>query len=66
MRRGSTPTVAAEFAIHRIVSKYPNFMGAVIAINVNGEFGAACNGIKEFPFSVGNEEGVKLHKIPCK
>lgn len=66
MRRGSTPTVAAEIAIKRIVNKYPNFMGAVIAINRDGEFAAACNGMKVFPFSVGNADGVKLHTSLCK
>ena len=34
--------------IRRVSSKYPNFVGAVIALNVAGEVGAACAGIGEF------------------
>lgn len=54
MRRGMTPSQAAEEAIHRIAAKYPSFSGAVIVVKINGDFGAACHGIKEFPFSVSN------------
>lgn len=65
MRDGSRPSVAAEIAIKRIVDKYPNFMGAVIAVNVNGEYGAACNGIDEFPFSVADNKGLIINTVKC-
>lgn len=65
MRRGSSPTAAAEVAITRIVNRYPEFMGAVIAVNLNGEYGAACNGITEFPFSVASGDGVVVERVKC-
>ncbi|KOX75637.1 N(4)-(Beta-N-acetylglucosaminyl)-L-asparaginase [Melipona quadrifasciata] len=43
MRRGATPTEAATTTIRRIAEHYPTFSGAVIAINKDGEYGAACN-----------------------
>jgi hypothetical protein len=32
-------------AVERIARRYPDFMGAVIALNMRGEFGAACHGL---------------------
>jgi hypothetical protein len=32
-------------AVERIARRYPDFMGAVIALNIRGEFGAACHGL---------------------
>lgn len=51
MRQGATPTAAARTAIDRIASKYPSFVGAIIAVNTNGTIGAACNGLESFPYS---------------
>ncbi|XP_018336065.1 N(4)-(Beta-N-acetylglucosaminyl)-L-asparaginase-like [Agrilus planipennis] len=67
MRRGSTPTEAALTAIKRVAAHYPNFFGAVIAVNVNGEYGAACNGMDEFHFSVfkTNQSDVKVQSVLC-
>lgn len=67
MRRGASPTQAAETAIKRVGKYYPNFFGAVIAANINGDYGAACNGMKEFPFSVANPKlkKVTVKVIPC-
>lgn len=56
MRRGASPTAAATTAISRIAEHYPAFTGAVIAINMNGEYGAACNGITRFAHYVANPE----------
>ncbi|XP_045459409.1 N(4)-(Beta-N-acetylglucosaminyl)-L-asparaginase [Melitaea cinxia] len=50
MRRGKTPTEAARVAINRIASYYPDFAGAVIAVNVDGVYGAACHGLGDQPF----------------
>ena len=36
MRSGQPPEMAARTAIERIVSKYPSFSGAVIALNKEG------------------------------
>ncbi|KAF4526387.1 hypothetical protein B566_EDAN012677 [Ephemera danica] len=54
MRRGATPTDAAKTAINRIARHYPTTMGAVVAVNKNGEYGAACTGMQKFSFSVSN------------
>jgi N4-(beta-N-acetylglucosaminyl)-L-asparaginase len=32
-------------AVERIARRYPDFMGAVVAVNMKGEFGAACHGL---------------------
>ena len=54
MRHGASPTEAATTAISRIAEHYPTFKGAVIALNKDGNFGAACNGIKRFEHYVAN------------
>ncbi|KFM67216.1 putative N(4)-(beta-N-acetylglucosaminyl)-L-asparaginase, partial [Stegodyphus mimosarum] len=54
MQHGMNPTEAAQDSIQRIISKYPSFSGAIIATSISGEFGAACHGMKEFPFCVSN------------
>lgn len=67
MRRGATPVEAAKTAIRRIAEHYPHFIGGVIALNKDGQFGAACNGIPLFPFYVSNAElgEPKLHTVSC-
>lgn len=54
MRHGASPTEAATTAIRRIAEHYPTFRGAVIALNKDGDYGAACNGIKRFEHYVAN------------
>lgn len=44
MRQGMEPKVAAEDAISRIARKFPDFVGAVIAVNKNGVHAGACHG----------------------
>lgn len=67
MRRGESPVAAAETAVRRVVAHYPHTMGAVVAANREGEFGAACSGMKNFTFCVSNQVlgGPKLVTIPC-
>lgn len=67
MRGGATPAEAARQVIFRIATKYPGFVGAVVTVNKEGEFGASCHGIKAFPFSVANTEmgETTLMKVPC-
>ncbi|OAD58854.1 N(4)-(Beta-N-acetylglucosaminyl)-L-asparaginase, partial [Eufriesea mexicana] len=67
MRRGATPNDAATTAISRIAEHYPTFTGAVIAINKNGEYGAACNGITRFVHYVANPTLGKatIHYVDC-
>jgi len=67
MRQGVDPPVAAKKAISRIREYYPNFEGALIAVNKTGHFGAACNGIDYFPFSVafGKQKSPKILYVTC-
>lgn len=39
MRRGLSPTAAAEEALNRVAQYYPKFTGALIAINITGHYG---------------------------
>ncbi|KAI4463477.1 l-asparaginase [Holotrichia oblita] len=67
MRDGLSPSAAAEVAITRIIESYPQFSGAVVAVTASGEFGAACNGMDEFPYSVRNDElnEVTVFTVKC-
>lgn len=55
MRRGMEPELAAKDAISRIARKFPDFVGAVVAINKNGEHAGACHGWT-FKYSVRSPE----------
>lgn len=63
MREGKTPTKAAQITIHAISSKYPNFMGAIVAVNKEGHFGAACHGMDSFKFCIQNRNFAKVKVI---
>ena len=68
MRRGATPTEAATTAVRRIAEHYPTFSGAVIAINKDGEYGAACNRVNNgFQYYVANPElgRATMHLANC-
>ncbi|XP_067120141.1 N(4)-(Beta-N-acetylglucosaminyl)-L-asparaginase [Centruroides vittatus] len=67
MAGGMNPYDAAADAIKRIGKKYPTFSGAVITVNINGEVGAACHGMKVFPFSVCNPvlQNVTVKTVSC-
>ncbi|CAB3369182.1 Hypothetical predicted protein [Cloeon dipterum] len=67
MRRGASPKQAAEVAIGRITEHYPDTMGAVIAANKLGDYGAACSGMKNFTYCVANSDigGPNLVTIDC-
>ncbi|XP_018676181.2 probable isoaspartyl peptidase/L-asparaginase 3 isoform X2 [Musa acuminata AAA Group] len=53
MRQGMEPRHAAADAISRIARKYPDFIGAVFALNKNGVHAGACHGWT-FQYSVRN------------
>lgn len=55
MRQGMEPKLAAENAILRIAQKYPDFVGAVFAVNKEGEHAGACHGWT-FQYSVRSVE----------
>ncbi|XP_012288723.1 N(4)-(Beta-N-acetylglucosaminyl)-L-asparaginase [Orussus abietinus] len=67
MRRGASPQKAAETAVNRIAEHYPTFFGGVIALNKNGQYGAACNGMDRFPFYAINPRlnTPTLTYVPC-
>lgn len=66
LRLGASPTKAARLAIQRIQKFHPKFFGGIIVMNAKGEYGAACNGMDNFPFSVGSENGgVRVESVPC-
>lgn len=44
MRRGLGPKQAAEDAVLRIVKHYPKYIGAVFAVDKNGNHAGACHG----------------------
>ncbi|XP_020240242.1 probable isoaspartyl peptidase/L-asparaginase 3 isoform X2 [Cajanus cajan] len=44
MRLGMEPKLAAKDAMARIARKFPNFLGAVVALNRKGEHAGACHG----------------------
>lgn len=65
MRRGSTPAEASRTAINRIAKYYPDFSGAVIAVNKNGDYATACNGMTSFPYIVVVNGNVTLETNAC-
>lgn len=67
MRNGMSPSEASEDALRRIVRKYPKFMGAIVAVDKNGRYGAACHGLDEFKFSLASRKtnGVSVESVKC-
>jgi isoaspartyl peptidase/L-asparaginase-like protein (Ntn-hydrolase superfamily) len=67
MRQGTAPAEACLDAIQRIAKFYPTFTGAVLALDKNGRYGAACHGMKSFPYSVMQEgwTNPEILEIPC-
>lgn len=66
MRQGKTPQEAADDAISRIVRKYPNFQGALIAANRTGDFAIVCHGWQTFPYTFANSHNdVTIKEINC-
>lgn len=67
MRNGNadavSPAAAARMALARIPPHYPDFVGAVIAANRRGEYGAACHGMDTFPFAVSNASSGPILKV---
>lgn len=52
MRANVAPQVAASMVLERIRVHYPHFVGAVIAANRDGVYGAACHKMAQFPYAV--------------
>jgi N4-(beta-N-acetylglucosaminyl)-L-asparaginase len=67
LRNGIKPDLAAEKALMRIAQHYPRFVGAIVVVDKDGNYGAACHGIDSFPFSVYNllSKKVRIEKRDC-
>lgn len=65
MRRGSTPQQASNTAINRITKYYPDFSGAIIAVNKNGDYAISCNGMTSFPYIAVINGNVTLNTDAC-
>ncbi|KAK3914538.1 N(4)-(Beta-N-acetylglucosaminyl)-L-asparaginase [Frankliniella fusca] len=67
MRRGQSPKQAAETAMRRIVTKYPEFQGAVVVLRKDGQHAAVCHGLSTFPYTFANNSTVKakVYNVDC-
>lgn len=66
LRTGMSPQLAGQKAMERIKVHYPNFFGGIIVINTNGEYGAACNGMSEFPYSIATaNRSATIETVSC-
>ena len=54
--------------INRVMLYYPDFEGAIVAVDLKGNYGAACHGFAEFTYSVASEilGGAKVFSMKCK
>ena len=56
MAAGMSPTAAAQATLAKISAFYPDFGGALVAVSVTGEFGAAFVNFDSFPYTVVNPD----------
>lgn len=68
MQAGADPTTALQKAMAPIIKFYPSFHGAMIAVNMDGKYGAVCHGYTNWTFCVADDSSseVQLHFIDCK
>ncbi|KAL9698391.1 hypothetical protein quinque_001832 [Culex quinquefasciatus] len=69
LRRGLSPVQAGETALARIAVHYPKFVGGIVVASSDGQYGAACHGMDEFPYSVAEgrkETEVVVKKVKCR
>ncbi|XP_055631263.1 N(4)-(Beta-N-acetylglucosaminyl)-L-asparaginase-like [Toxorhynchites rutilus septentrionalis] len=52
LRQGVAPSESGKAALARIVKHYPSFQGGIVVATKDGQYGAACHGLIEFPYSV--------------
>lgn len=67
LRSGMTPDEAGMKALERISRHYSKFVGGIVVVDRYGNYGAACHGIDQFPFSVYHPKlkKVKVEKRDC-
>lgn len=69
LRQGLSPMLAGEAALARIAKHYPDFVGGIVVATKDGEYGAACHGITQFPYSVAegsSETKVLVKTVNCR
>jgi hypothetical protein len=68
VRSGHTPQAAADIVIARIGRYYPDNMAAVVVVDKEGNYGAACQIFSSFPISIFNPEldEVKVEVTKCR
>jgi hypothetical protein len=57
------PQQAAAKMIARIAKYFPNFSGGIVAINLNGDVGAAAHGFT-MPYTIADANGVVVKIAP--
>ena len=67
MRQGMDPSCAAGQALLRISKHYPEFSGAIVALKIDGSYGAACYGFKNFTYALANSQlgDSKVLSVTC-
>jgi N4-(beta-N-acetylglucosaminyl)-L-asparaginase len=63
MRRGMSPQRAAEDAVKRIIKHVPNYVGAVVAMDVKGRHGAASHGWETFQYAYKSQGDSKVRVV---
>lgn len=67
LRNGATPREAAHKAMARIRRHHPKFFGGIIVLSKSGEYAAACNGMAQFPYSVGRANSpITVEHVKCE
>lgn len=57
MRNGLKPEEAANKALEQVLKKYPKAQIGIVALDLEGNFGAACINVEEgFPFSIASKQ----------
>ena len=65
LRRGMTPTEAAEDAVRRMVRKYPDVSSGIVVMNAKGEHGAAASGWTfTYAYRAGTMESTEVVTVP--
>lgn len=64
MRRGLVPKEAAEEAVHRILKFYPSYIGALVAIDAQGNHaGASANWDFVYSYQDSHSKEPKIVKV---
>ncbi|XP_048777597.1 N(4)-(Beta-N-acetylglucosaminyl)-L-asparaginase-like isoform X2 [Ostrea edulis] len=67
MQAGMDPMTALQRSMAPVIKFYPSFRGAMIAVNMEGKYGAVCYGYTNWTFCVADDTTpvVKLNYINC-